>query len=401
MTSRLALPRPVRPRLAPTRVDGVAAGARSPAPRLARSSRWRTTTAAVVVTGGLVVAATACGTADAPASGPVAATGTTGTTTVVGTTETTELVAATTTNLPETTTTAPTTTVAPTTTAPPPPPTTAAAAVLPGRLAPPGPIPTATPGTGQWTPIGPPVGGQPGMYATALPTSSGSIVGVAWIDPAAFTARLYPGTADPGGAWPYPGGNVGPEMQPALGAVFNGGFKMKDSRGGYYLDGRQTFPLRDGAASLVVFNDGKVTVGAWGRDVGLFPNVVAVRQNLDLLVDGGVVSPSATERDISVWGATLNRVTAPPRSGVGVRADGALVYVGGPGLSARGLGDALVAAGAVRGMTLDINNQWVTYNWFTHGPGGLEPHKLIDTMTQSPRRFVDPDSRDFVALFAR
>lgn len=60
-----------------------------------------------------------------------------------------------------------------------------------------------------------------------------------------------------------------------------------------------------------------------------------------------------------------------------------------------------MAAGAVRGMTLDINNQWVAYNWFTHGAGGIEPHKLIDGMTQSARRFVDPDSRDFVALFTR
>jgi hypothetical protein len=280
-------------------------------------------------------------------------------------------------------------------------PTTATSATRPSRLAAPGPIPTATPGTGQWVPIGPAVAGSPGMYGTTLPTSTGSIVGVAWIDPAAFSARLYPGTADPGGTWPFPPGNVAPELQPALGAVFNGGFKMKDSRGGFILDGRQTHPLREGAASLVVFDDGNVTVGQWGRDIGPFPNVVGVRQNLDLLVDGGVVAASATERDISAWGATLNRVTAPPRSGVGVRADGSLIYVGGPGLTARGLGDVLVSAGAVRAMTLDINNQWVTYNWFTPDPTGLQPRKLIESMTQSPRRFVDPDSRDFVALFAR
>jgi hypothetical protein len=70
-----------------------------------------------------------------------------------------------------------------------------------------------------------------------------------------------------------------------------------------------------------------------------------VRQNLDLLVDGGKpVSgstpptprsggpPSATQ--IYVW-----------RSGLGVTADGALVYVGGPGLNITDLADLLARAG--------------------------------------------------------
>lgn len=159
-------------------------------------------------------------------------------------------------------------------------------------------------------------------------------------------------------------------------------------------------PLRDGAASLVVFDDGKVTVGRWGRDIGLFPNVVAVRQNLDLLVDDGVASPTATDRDVSVWGATLNKATAPPRSGVGVRADGSLVYVGGPGLTARGLADALVAAGAVRAMTLDINSQWVSFLSFPPGSAGSGT-KLVASMSGGSNRFVTPDTRDFVALYAR
>ena len=50
------------------------------------------------------------------------------------------------------------------------------------------------------------------------------------------------------------------------------------------------------------------------------------------------------------------------RSGVGITADGALVYVGGPGLNITDLADLLVRAGAVRAMELDINTDWVNFS---------------------------------------
>ena len=43
-------------------------------------------------------------------------------------------------------------------------------------------------------------------------------------------------------------------------------------------------------------------------------------------------------------------------------ADGALVYVGGPGLNITDLADLLVRAGAVRAMELDINTDWVNFS---------------------------------------
>ena len=49
------------------------------------------------------------------------------------------------------------------------------------------------------------------------------------------------------------------------------------------------------------------------------------------------------------------------RSGLGVTADGAVVYVAGPGLSALSLANLLVRAGAVRAMELDINTDWVDF----------------------------------------
>ena len=61
------------------------------------------------------------------------------------------------------------------------------------------------------------------------------------------------------------------------------------------------FPLRVGAASLVIYRNGTALVGEWGRDARMAPNVVAVRQNLNLLVDNGQAVPGLNPNDIWTW----------------------------------------------------------------------------------------------------
>ena len=74
--------------------------------------------------------------------------------------------------------------------------------------------------------------------------------------------------------------------------------------------------------------------------------------------------PGLDQNDNSRWGATLGGSVHVWRSGVGVTADGALVYVGGSGLSIVDLANVLARAGAVRAMELDINTAWVNYSHF-------------------------------------
>ena len=93
---------------------------------------------------------------------------------------------------------------------------------------------------------------------------------------------------------------------------------------------------------------------------------MSVRQNLDLLVDGGQPVPGLDAADTTQWGYTLGNRVYVWRSGLGVTADGALVYVGGPGLNITDLADLLARAGAVRAMELDINTDWV--NLATYRP---------------------------------
>ena len=149
-------------------------------------------------------------------------------------------------------------------------------------------------------------------------------------------------------------------------AAFNGGFRFGDAHGGFYLDGRQAVPLVAGAASMVIYANGRINIGVWGRDVTMTPQVSAVLQNLVPIVEDGQTAPNATYNDTRLWGATLGASTVVARSGIGVTATGALVYVAGPALTARSLAESLQRAGAVRAMALDINPEWVTFNFYTH-----------------------------------
>ncbi|MHB8328453.1 MAG: hypothetical protein ACYDD6_02290, partial [Acidimicrobiales bacterium] len=214
------------------------------------------------------------------------------------------------------------------------------------HLAPPAPIVPlarpALPGEGQWHSAGRPVAGLPAVYEAYLrpdPVHTSLVVGVAWMDTSLLRARLYSGSYIPGGGpWRF----TAPVSLPAastLVAAFNSGFRMQDAEGGYVAEGRTVYPLRPGDASLVIYASGRATVGAWGSDVSMSPDVVAVRQNLHLLVDKGAAVAGLEATDTTQWGATLGNQVYVFRSGLGATAQGALVYVGGPGLNITTLAD--------------------------------------------------------------
>jgi hypothetical protein len=183
-------------------------------------------------------------------------------------------------------------------------------------------------------------------------------------------------------------------------AAFNGGFRFQDARGGIYLEGRAGVPLVPGAASFVVYKDGRVNIGTWAKEVSMSPEVESVLQNVVLLVDHGRLAPSATYTDNAIWGYTLGGGYVVPRSGLGVTADGALVYVAGPALTAKSLAESLQRAGAVRAMTLDINPEWVTFNFYAHlagQAGQVMGTKLYPEMQRPADRYLPPawEARDF------
>jgi hypothetical protein len=260
-------------------------------------------------------------------------------------------------------------------------------------------------GEGQWQPAGPLVNGRPGMYVAQFRADqvyTSQITSAVWIDPSALRVTLVPGASEPGGVWTQTPNISGPGRATAV-AAFNGGFRFQDAHGGFYLNGRQAVPLQTGAASLVIHANGMVDVGTWGQEVTMTPDVQAVLQNLVPIVDHGQPAPAATYGDTKLWGATLGATTVVARSGVGVTASGALLYVAGPALTARSLAESLQRAGAVRAMTLDINPEWVTFNFYQHDPAQpnvITPAKLYPQMQRPATRYLGPtrESRDFFTV---
>jgi hypothetical protein len=271
-----------------------------------------------------------------------------------------------------------------------------------------GPVLPMADGEGEWVPTGPLTNGYPGVYTTKVrPDTNHKALTIfaAWIDPKLTTIQLFPGTTLPGGQWSLPN-HIPAERCPQAIMAAHGGFRMEQTRGGYYAEGREPYRLRDGAASLVLYKDGRVDVGSWGRDVGRdqLGEIESVRQNLELMVDGGEPVPNLQRID---WGAELPNAYFVWRSAWGVTADGALIYIGGPALRPDDLARHLVNAGAVRAMQGDINPEWVTAILYSadengcSGRLGLPGPSNQGGMYASPNRYLSTDTRDFVGVFAK
>jgi hypothetical protein len=291
--------------------------------------------------------------------------------------------------------------------------TTLPAAATVAHLPPPAPVvPLASPpiaGEGQWSPAGRLVDGVPAVYETVIRPSAihtSYVVGVAWMDPMLLKATLYSGSQIPGGGPFSHTAPVSAADSTSLVAAFNAGFLMSAANGGYYTDGRTIDPLRTGAASFVVYKDGSFALGAWGSDVSMTSSVVSVRQNLDLLVTNGQVAPTAYDANSAAWGASLGGNLYVWRSALGITANGALLYVGGPGLDIYNLANIMVHAGAVRAMELDINTDWVNYSTYQpatpSGPASAaNGTELLPGMTGTPGRYFEPWwARDFITMSA-
>jgi phosphodiester glycosidase len=269
--------------------------------------------------------------------------------------------------------------------------------------APPGIAPVispALPGEGQWRGTGPLVGGVAPVLLTTFrpdPNYPQLVAGVAWIDHTRTRLALYPGRYEPPNDGAQPA-QVPLELRSRLLAVFNSGFKLEDSGGGFFSQGQLYAPLRYGQATLIGYRDGSIDIRSWsgGPDPG--PGIAFARQNLPLIVERGQLNPALTND--SLWGTTLGNAVRVWRSGVGVDAHGNLIYAAADIQTAGSLAQVLQRAGAVRAMELDINYEWTTFNFYrAFGTGG--PTKLLPGMSRPATRYLAPDDRDFFAVYAR
>lgn len=275
--------------------------------------------------------------------------------------------------------------------------------VFPARLASPAGRPL--PSEGVWRVLGS-VNGIPAIFGTYLRPDSvhtSYVEGIVSMDQRLVRFQLHPGAEDPGpGHWKSPP-DIPPGSRTGLLATFNGGFKIATAGGGFYLNGTSRGKLQRGAASMVYYRNGQVSIGVWGTDVHMTPQVRGVRQNLKLIVDHGQVPASVNVNVQSNWGATLGGGEFVWRSGVGITAGGRIIFVYGPALNVRDLAGLLQRAGCVRAMQLDINPDWMSFMYYRPGrhPADPTPVNLLPDQIQPPQRFYSIASRDFTAVFAR
>ncbi len=259
-------------------------------------------------------------------------------------------------------------------------------------------------GEGQWQTVTS-VGGSPAIEAAFLRPDAqhtSYLVAVVHMDPKRLRFVLHPGYHVPGGQSLWTQQDQIPQNQ--LGTVlatFNSGFTIVDANGGYWQGGHEIAPLRKGAASMVLRQDGTIDVQAWPGGTPA-AGVDAVRQNLVLLIDKGKINPAVYNPTTSVWGKTVGNATFVWRTAIGVRADGSVIFVVGPALDVPTLATLLQRAGAVRAMELDINRDWTNFLTYAHpSPGMAVPHQLTYDSSINPYRYLNPSSRDFVAVLPR
>jgi Phosphodiester glycosidase len=256
---------------------------------------------------------------------------------------------------------------------------------------------------GVWQPLIS-VHGKPAALAAFLRPDAqhtSYLVGVAWLDQRLVKLVLHPGFRVPGDSGLSQPSQVPVSQRDSLLATFNSGFTMMDANGGYWQGGKTAVPLRSGAASMVFYKDGHVDVVKWSA-AAPGPDVAAVRQNLGMLVDHGTISPDVNSTTTRTWGKTVGNPTFVWRSALGIRKDGTLVFVVGASMSVHTLANIVHDAGAVRAMELDINKAWTNFITYSHPSKGVAvPHMLTKDEHPNPYRYLQPSSRDFVAVLSR
>lgn len=272
-------------------------------------------------------------------------------------------------------------------------------------------IPPAISGEGVWIPQ---QFSLPTAHIPALPLSAKAflrpdpnrpyaIVTLLAFDTRLFLLHIVAGTTEPGG----PRGMRGPGVIPAadqasstLLAAFNGGFKYADGQYGLAINGTVYVPPQPKAATIAITKKGQLILGAWGIDPRLNmanTDLVAWRQNAALLIDHGVINPLT--QDGAAWGGTILNSTYTWRSGLGITAQGALIYAAGDSLSALTLGQALHAAGAVMAMQTDINPFWVrAFLYNRDNAGNRSITKLNPAMQGTGYEYLSGTERDFFYL---
>ncbi len=280
--------------------------------------------------------------------------------------------------------------------------TTPSVAAVPAPAPIPALVSPALPGEGQWTPLAS-AGGTTAMWATSLrplPGAASVVASMVLIDQTHLRVGLFNGTDEPGGSRWARGDRVPADLQPALVAAMNGGFRLQHIHGGYLTEGRAVKALRAGDATLAVDRAGKLHLGVYGQDLVDDGSWLSLRQNLELLVDHGRSMFQQGLRDGVWWGANFGNAVYVIRSAVCSVADGRLAYVYVGPVDAAQLATALINVGCQRAIELDINGHWPIFTTFSQRVAAAPEGHIVDLrMNGGTQRFITGSTKEFFAFF--
>jgi hypothetical protein len=259
----------------------------------------------------------------------------------------------------------------------------------------------ALPGEGVWKPASAVAGRRPPVLLATFrsdPEYPQFVAGVAWIDSGRTHLTYVPGLAEPPELENRGPAEVPPSKRDRIAATFNGGFPLETSNAGLVYHGQVLAPMVDGIATLVEYRGGRIDIRPWENGERINPKIVFAKQNLPPIIDEGKLNPNLS--DGPEWGATVNNAVRVWRSGLGVDKRGNLIYAAANYQTVESLAKVLQRAGAVRAMELDINEDWTSFITYRH-PGAREPSNLLPEMFRPDTRYLEPDERDFFAVYVK
>jgi hypothetical protein len=259
----------------------------------------------------------------------------------------------------------------------------------------------ALPGEGVWRAAAAHAGPEPPVLLTTFrsdPEYPQFVAGVAWIDSRRTRLAYVPGLAEPPEISNRGPAEVPPARRRGLVATFNGGFPLETSNAGLVYRGHTVETMVNGIATLVEYRDGRIDIVRWEHGANPGPRVWFAKQNLPPIIYGGQLNPNLS--DGPEWGATVNNAVRVWRSGLGIDANGNLLYAVANDQTVGSLAEILKRAGAVRALELDINEDWVSFITYRRR-GAVDPSNLLPEIYRPSDRYLAPDERDFFAVYAR
>ncbi len=183
-------------------------------------------------------------------------------------------------------------------------------------------------------------------------------------------------------------------------AAFNSGFLATHGEYGAMSGGIVALPPKFRSGTVTIGRDGQVQIGVWGADVDPAGDYVSLRQNASIVVHEGNINDKVFNGSIASWGGNLDGVIVTWRSGLGLSADGqVLYYLAGPAMSMPILAKTMIATGIHNGILLDINPYWVHFSAVRSEGDQLLAETLFEEgMETQPDRYLRQSQRDFFYL---